>query len=81
MKSFVVTVVVVASVCFSGVFADEETTLASAENPCASKFKEDSKRINVSETCVEKSGLKPEDMPHSEADFVKTFNDKVKCKN
>lgn len=76
MKTYIVTVLVLASACYC-VLADEATTLASAENPCASKFKEDEKRLNVSETCVEKSGLKPEDMPHSEEDFVKTFNDKV----
>lgn len=78
MKAFIVAAVVFASACWCGVYGEETTT---APNPCAKKFREDIMRVNVSETCVSKAGLKPEDLPHSEAEFVKNFNDKCygKC--
>ncbi|CAL8073840.1 unnamed protein product [Orchesella dallaii] len=75
----VVAVAVVALVGFSS--AEETTTSASAENSCATKFKEDPKRVNVSNACIEKTGLKPEDMPATEEEFTKKFDDKCygKC--
>lgn len=67
-----------AALAAAGPEPEESSTLASPENPCASRFKEDPKRIAVSEHCVNESKLTMDDTLHSEEEFVKSYDDKVR---
>lgn len=46
---------------------------------CSKKFKEDDKHAKISDKCVETLKINPNDMPKTEEDFLKTFDDKVIC--
>jgi hypothetical protein len=64
------TVVIVALAFFS--------VVAAAPENCTSKFKQDdNKHANVTETCVKTLNINPDDMPKTEEEFTKTFDDKV----
>lgn len=67
----------IAALLLASCLAEDATNQQIPDNSCASKFKDDPKRANVSEACITKIGLKPEDMPPTEEEFAKTFNDKV----
>jgi len=61
--------------------AGNDTTTAPLPGDCSSKFKKDDKHSNVSETCTQELKINPDDMPKSEEEFIKTFDDKCfgKC--
>lgn len=52
---------------------------AFAAEDCSTKFKQDDNHAKVSDKCVKDLKIQPEDMPKSEEEFTKTYDDKVSC--